>query len=85
MSQAKKMLQSMARNPRADWTIENVQTVCAHAGVSCTKPSAGSHYNVSHPTQEKILTIPHGRPIKPVYIKLLVAYIKAVEASSTDG
>jgi hypothetical protein len=38
-----------------------------------------SHYKVSHPAAREILTIPHRRPIKPVYIRKLVKLIDGLE------
>jgi len=64
----------MARNPRNNWTIKDVERVCRENGLTCSAPrGGGSHYKVSgHGTT---LTIPARRPIKPVYIKTLVGLI----------
>jgi predicted RNA binding protein YcfA (HicA-like mRNA interferase family) len=40
--------------------------------------SGGSHYKIAHPAIAQILTVPFKRPIKPVYIRKLVAFIDAV-------
>lgn len=72
------LLDEMKRNPQGDWTIKQVETVCAEYGVSCTAPKKGSHYKVSHPRIRDIQTVPFKRPIKPVYIRRLVAFIEAV-------
>lgn len=71
----------MRANPR-DWRIEDVITVCAAHGITCTPPRKGSHYKVSHPIQMDILSIPAHRPIKPGYIRDLVGFIDAVEEAS---
>ena len=72
-------LDRMRRNPAADWTISDVQAVCAQHGVRCVPPSGGgSHYKVSHPSQQAILTVPRARPVKAVYIRKLVKFIEAV-------
>lgn len=72
-------LDRMRRNPAADWTISDVQAVCAQHGVRCAPPSGGgSHYKVSHPSQQAILTVPRTRPVKAVYIRKLVKFIEAV-------
>ena len=69
----------MRRNPAGDWAIADVEKVCAQHGVRCTAPTGGgSHYKVSHPSQQAILTIPHARPVKAVYIRKLVKFIEAV-------
>lgn len=79
MSQADKRFDDMRNNPRADWTINDVEAVCRRHGVSCTPPSGGgSHYTISHPGQRDIQTIPVGRPIKPYYIARLVRFIDDV-------
>ena len=39
----------------------------------------GSHYKVSKPGKLEILTIPFKRPIKPVYIRKLVAFLRDSE------
>lgn len=74
------ILDDMRRNPAADWIIGDVLAVCAQHGVRCSPPSGGgSHYKVSHISQRSILTIPRARPVKPVYIRKLVRFIKAVQ------
>ncbi len=73
------LLERMRSNPRADWTIKHVEAVCREDGLDCAPPrGGGSHHKVSHPSRAMILTIPHKRPIKPIYIRKLVALIDAV-------
>jgi hypothetical protein len=74
----------MRRNPAGDWTIEDVRTVCRQHGVNCTAPKRGAHYKVSHAGQAEILTIPARRPIKPIYIRALVAFLSRI-GGSLDG
>ncbi|MBO9108730.1 type II toxin-antitoxin system HicA family toxin [Agrobacterium sp. S2/73] len=81
VEQESKRLEAMRRNPKGNWRIGDVQSLCKEFGVTCDKPKNGSHYKVSHPSQEKILTVPFKRPIKSVYIKLLVDFIDAVRSS----
>lgn len=70
----------MRDNPRGDWKIEDVIAVCREAGVRCDPPRAGgSHYKVSYPGKATILTVPFKRPIKPIYIRKLVAFIEEVQ------
>jgi hypothetical protein len=72
-----KRLEEMARNPKGDWRINDIQTVCRENGLTCIAPTGGgSHYKVSSPYLDEILTIPSRRPIKPVYIKLLVGFVR---------
>jgi hypothetical protein len=62
----------MKRNPRDDWTIGDIVSVCGEAGLDCRPSSGETHYVVSHPEIEGMLTIPPGRPGKPIYIMLVV-------------
>ncbi len=72
-------LDRMRRSPAGDWTIADVEAVCREHDVRCRPPSGGgSHYKVSHPSRQDILTIPSRRPIKPVYIRKLVRFIDGV-------
>jgi hypothetical protein len=74
-----KRLADMSANSRGNWTIADVEAVCREFGISCAPPTGGgSHYKIAHPRLREKLTIPFKRPIKPVYIRKLVAFIKAV-------
>ena len=74
-----KRLERMRRNPAADWTIEDIEAVCREHAILCEPArGGGSHYKVAHPAMRAKLTIPFKRPIKPVYIRRLVAFIDAV-------
>src|SRR3954449_6890789 len=75
----------MRRNPAGDWTIADVEAVCAEHGASCTPPSGGSHYKVSHPARIEKLTIPYPKPIKPVYIRKLVRFIETLAHGGPDA
>ena len=74
MNKAAKRLIGMRQDPKG-WRIGDVESVCKESGITCSPPKRGSHYKISHPGQAEILTIPANRPIKPVYIKKLVAFI----------
>jgi len=75
-------LERMRHNPVGDWKIEDIAAVCREFGVSCEKPRSGSsHYKVAHPAIAEILTVPFKRPIKPVDIRKLVAFIDAVRSA----
>jgi hypothetical protein len=69
------LLDEMRGNPQAGWTIKDVKTLCAEHGLSCSAPKRGSHYKVKKLGVNEILTIPFKRPIKPVYIRKLVALV----------
>jgi predicted RNA binding protein YcfA (HicA-like mRNA interferase family) len=76
MPAAVNRLEAMRTNPRADWTIGDVQAVCREYGIGCEPArGGGSHYKVNHPRLNGALTIPFKRPIKPVYITKLVKLI----------
>jgi len=77
-----KRLEQMRRNPQSDWSIADVEAVCREHGVACAASRSGSsHYKVTHDAMPEILTVPFKRPIKPVYIRKLVAFIDAVRRS----
>lgn len=76
-------LDEMRSNPAGDWTIADVEAVCREHGVRCVPPRGGSHYKISHPSRREILTIPHRRPIKAVYIRKLVRFIEGVGNAGT--
>ena len=77
-----KRLEQMRWNPKADWRIEDVQTVCKEFDIICERSRSGSsHYKVAHPSQHEILTIPFKRPIKSVYIRKLIEFVEAVRIS----
>lgn len=82
MSQAEKRLEAMRRNSKDGWTIDDVQVVCDAHGADLVRSRAGSsHYKVKHPAVPSLLTIPFARPIKPVYIRKLVAFLDLARAA----
>ncbi len=85
MGQGAKRFEDMRRNPRGDWTIDDVQVVCSEFGFRLMAPSSGSHYKLTHRRLSEILTIPARRPIKPVYIKQLVALVSKVVETDNDN
>ncbi len=73
------LLDRMRTNPRGDWTIKDVETLCRQHGVTCEPPrGGGSHYKVYRAGHAFNLTIPRRRPIKPVYIRALVGLILTI-------
>lgn len=80
MAKADKLLERMVRNPTGDFSMEDVQSVCRAFGIACETPKRGSHFTISHSSQASILTVPYRRPIKPIYIRLVVAYVRAVRS-----
>lgn len=77
VTRKRSVLDQMRQNPRADWTIDDIRTVCEQVGLTLYEPSRGSHYKAASPFLNGHLTIPYKRPIKPCYIKSLIAMIDA--------
>jgi hypothetical protein len=66
----------MELNPLG-WTMRDIEVMCSMHGAKCVPPrGGGSHYKVSKPGKVEMLTIPFKRPIKPVYIRKLVAFLR---------
>lgn len=78
MARAEKLLAAMRANPQGDWSIGDVETVARAFGISCKPPRRGSHYTLSHERKYGHLTIPARRPIKAIYIRLLIEMIESV-------
>ncbi len=78
MASWEKVLERMRGNPRDDWKIEDIGKVCNGIGATLTPPTRGSHYKVSHPEIEEILTIPARSPIKQIYIRKFVDIIDRI-------
>ena len=79
MARKAKLYAAMKSNPRGDWSITDVQSLCRAFEIDCEAPTRGSHYTLSHPRVSGKLTIPVRRPIKPVYIRLLLDLIGELE------
>lgn len=75
MVSASRLFLRMKQNPAADWTIGDVETLCAQVGLMFRR-GKGSHCSIAYPLVAETLTIPARRPIKPVYIRLLIRYIE---------
>lgn len=73
MSTAEKQLEQMRNNPR-DWRIETLIAAAAKYGIE-VRNHGGSHHVFSFPGVELAVSVPAHRPIKPVYVKQLVALI----------
>ena len=77
MAKTDKLLMRMRQNPAGDWTIRDIERLCRVLGWRCLPPSGGgSHWKVTAADQEAILTIPARRPIKPIYIRKLLAMVE---------
>lgn len=71
------LLEKMRSNPRDGWTIADVQRLCDEHGIDLMKPTRDSHYKAASPHLSAHQSIPYKRPIKPIYIRALVAMIDA--------
>ncbi len=78
MAKADKMLEAMRANPAGDWTISDIEKVAKGVGLTVRTPRRGSHYTISHPDLDEILTIPARRPLKPVYLRKFVSMIDSI-------
>lgn len=76
-----KRLEAMRARPQGDWTIADIAAICREQGIHCAPARGGSsHYKIAHPGLPEKLTVPYKRPIKPVYIRHLVAFVDRVRS-----
>ena len=75
MGKAEKLLQNMKSAPKADWTPDNVKTLCK--AFHLTLRQRGTSHAVITNSYGEHLTVPMHKPIKPFYIKRLVKLIEA--------
>ena len=73
MAPKRSLLDRMKESPQADWTIDDVKTLCTKIGLGCRVPTSGSHFVVHSEHLPGLLTVPAHRPIKAPYIRRLVA------------
>jgi hypothetical protein len=72
-----KALEKMRANDKGDWSIEDIDKACSQLGITCSAPGNGSHYKISSPHIQGILTVPAKRPIKRWYIKKFLEFADA--------
>ena len=72
----------MKRNPVGDWTIHDIEVLCRREGIEFLSPRRGDHYKITHASQTEILTVPAHRPIRPVYIRMLVKFVERVRSDN---
>jgi predicted RNA binding protein YcfA (HicA-like mRNA interferase family) len=77
MSKAEKLLQQMKSNPKADWTPNNIKTLCN--AFNLTLRQRGTSHAVLTNAIGQHLTIPMHKPVKPLYIKCLIKLIEAAQ------
>lgn len=72
-------LGAMKRDPRGGWTIVDVTSLCQGLGIKIVLPRPeASHCVLMHDKVDGLLTLPAHRPIKPLYIRLLVQLAESV-------
>ena len=77
MSKVEKLFKQMQNSPQ-DWRIEEIDTVARHFGFGRIE-GKGSHTKFYHDKLPEILSVPVKRPIKPIYVKQLLALIEKLE------
>jgi hypothetical protein len=81
-----KLLAGMRANPRGDWNIGHIETVCASVpDVIFRPPTRGGHFKVTHPKMAQILTIPAKKPLKPFYVKQFVSMMDSIMEGEEPG
>ncbi|MBF8273608.1 MAG: hypothetical protein HW380_2713 [Magnetococcales bacterium] len=73
MNTSAKLFAAMSRNP-LDWRIEQIQTVARQHGI-VWRQHGTSHCQFVR-RDGKVMSIPAKKPIKPVYIKNFVQFVK---------
>lgn len=81
MSNARKILAKMRRNPR-DWRIEDLKSVAQIVNVSFVYHGT-SHVVFRHEVASR-LSVPAHKPIKLLYVKMFVEFIAKTEESNED-
>jgi hypothetical protein len=80
MSKAEKLHARMKSNPLG-WRIDDLSVLASHYGLYANRPGkGGSHVTFRAPDGSKV-TVPDHRPVKPVYVKQLLALIAKLEES----
>ena len=82
MARKRSLLERMSANPRDDWSMDDVARLCEREGLEVRSPKRGSHHVIVSPYLRDVLTVPSNRPIKPIYIKYLVSYVRAHKEGS---
>lgn len=75
---AVRQLAAMKYNPGQGWSIEQVEELCRGFSVHPYVPPGGRHCVLSHPSIEGLLTVPADRPIKPLYVQLVVDMVESL-------
>jgi hypothetical protein len=75
VSNAAKLIAGMRRNPR-DWRIEDLKVIARSLGIDHDQQGT-SHVVFRHSAAGR-LSVPAHRPIKPIYIRLFVDFVRSV-------
>ena len=78
VNRSRRLLESMQASPKGDWTLNDVRRLARAHGLKLRQ--RGTSHAVITNSRGHHLTVPMHKPIKPVYIRRLVALIKEVEA-----
>ena len=68
MGKKQSLFERMKANPKGNWTIKDIETLCKQYELKLKPPRRGSHYVVFSKLVKGGLSIPSRRPIKPYYI-----------------
>lgn len=74
MSKQDKLLKQMANNPADNWRIETLQAIAEKHDIEWRQPGT-SHVTFRRQDGTK-MTVPAHKPIKAIYIKQFIAFIK---------
>lgn len=85
MAPKKSLLEKMRANPKGDWTIQQVCTVCDQLDIEVRKPNGSSHYVVVSAFLRDALCVPYKRPIRVIYIKHFVSYCDAHKSAKEES
>ena len=78
MSKPEKLYKQMQNNP-LNWRIDALHTVAVYYGLTASRPGKGGSHVTFRAADGAKVTVPDHRPVKPVYVKQLVALIAKLE------
>jgi hypothetical protein len=81
MSSVEKRIEAMRANPKADWRIDDFETIARALGMAVRK-GGGSHVVFSHASSRTRLTVPARRPIKPYYVRKFIQFIDEIRGQA---
>lgn len=67
----------MRRNP-LDWGMQDLLKIARQIGME-VRSRGGSHHVFAHQASARTVTVPARRPIKPIYIKLVLELVDDIE------